>query len=102
MNIQLPFSKIQGNTPGFACHWCGLNHSGAGWQIADMKPFENEAATVSIVVCSDECKNKVLELPVIEYALANMILNVAKLSHEKLKVEYADWIAKLLMAVNRN
>lgn len=94
---QLNFEKPEGNVPDLNCHWCSAKQSTEGWQIADLKPFENELSTVMVAVCSDACKTNLLRHPRIEIALAGMILNVYSSAgqHEELKEEYKKFFAKL-------
>lgn len=59
-NLQelLDFSPVQGNAPVMTCNACGRNSEVK--QMATLYPFDDRSCDYSIVVCSDKCRETLL------------------------------------------
>lgn len=102
LSSELKFEKPTGDLPEFKCHFCNKDHSITGWQMAEIRPFVDESADVSIVICSDECKEKLLTWEHREEALSNMIMHIAFETGQILKDEYQEYFYGLTVARYNN
>ena len=66
----LDFEPIQGNAPVMICNGCGKNTMVK--EIAVIHPFENQNSDYSVAVCSDRCREMLLN-PKYKNAVTMMI-----------------------------
>jgi hypothetical protein len=77
----LEFHQIEGNAPVFTCNTCGISRQAQGWYIADI-PIGDEGDTVSIVVCSQECKRAFKSHPKVQEYVNDLLSRVSVMRGE--------------------